>query len=236
MVGNIIEPINVSGGSGPVDPDDYFDPVTHVATEENFIKFLGCEVYDSKYIGYGVQLSNSVEYNDGVWIIADVDHDSANTGQSNCYDLISKDCFHGIEYSSSKYNSWRGGSIRNWLNNTFYTGFSSAFKARMLNPKYKSYNSWYDDDYIIIPSGAEVNGGTFTYQEGVPYPIFTGSAGQTADLSRTKYQSGTSSTGTWWLRTASPNMSYYFVVTGDGRLYYYQYNSYNFIAPLMRVQ
>jgi len=123
----------------PFNPNNAFDPVTHIATEANFIKFLDCGIYDTKYIGYKVQLSNSVEYNNGLWVIADVNHDSENTGQSNCYDLISEGCFHSAAFSSiSPRNSWRNSTTRTWLNNTFYPGFSTKFKNHILNPKYNS--------------------------------------------------------------------------------------------------
>ena len=232
MVGNIIEPINVGGSSGPVDPDDYFDPVTHIATEENFIKFLECEVYDSKYIGYGVQLSNSVEYNDGVWIIADVDHDSANTGQTNCYDLISKDCFHSTTFGSNQ--DWRSSNPRTWLNNTFYPGFGTNFKSHMINIKYKSLSTWYTDDKIILPSYVELNGTTGSaYYEGITYPIFTD------NTSRKKYKTGTTTYGDWWTRSQDPsyNLDVWYV-SSDGNMYSVEYDIFAdvvYLAPILRV-
>ena len=48
------------------DPDACFD-ANNTATEENFIKLLEHGVYDRKYIGYFVTLSNTVDYNGGKW-------------------------------------------------------------------------------------------------------------------------------------------------------------------------
>jgi hypothetical protein len=209
-------------------PDDYFDPVTHIATEENFIKFLECGVYDSKYIGYKVQLSNTATYNNGLWVIADVNHDSANTRQRNCYDLISQDCFYSTAFGSDQ--NWRNSSPRTYLNGTFYNGFSSAFKAHILNPKYKSQSTWYTDDYVILPSYKEVNGESTSYadNEGIAYPIFTDNS------SRIKYRSGTSTASSWWTRSRRPSTNVWFV-RSNGSMYNNYYSSSNYIAPLLRI-
>ena len=185
---------------GKKNPDDYFDPVTHIATEENFIKFLECGVYDSKYIGYKVQLGNSVDYNNGLWVIADVNHDSANTGQTNCYDLISEDCFHSTAFGSNQ--NWRSSTPRTWLNDTFYLGFSAEFKNHILNPKYNSQGIWYTDDKIIIPSVIEANISEYSNLdiEGVSYPIFTD------NTSRIKKEFG-GTDNWWWLRTRRTDLS-----------------------------
>lgn len=213
----------------PFNPDDMFDE-NHIATEENFIKLLEHNVYDSKYIGYKVQLSNSAEYDEGLWVIADVNHDSANTEQTNCYDLISQDCFYSTSFGSNQ--NWRSSTSRTYLNGTFYSGFSSAFKAHMICPKYKSQSTWYTDDYVILPSYKEVNGGTSSYQddEGVAYPIFTD------NTSRIKYQSGTSTARVWWLRSQYTSSSGYvwYVMSGGSMNYGYYYNS-RYLAPILRV-
>lgn len=216
-------------------PDDYFDPVTHIATEENFIKFLERGVYDSKYIGYKVQLSNSVDYNNGLWVIADVNHDSINTGQSNCYDLISENIFNKRTFSSSS-NIWRDSGIRTWLNNTFYPGFSTSFKARMVNMVYASNGNTYNDDKMILPSFTEVNGNfPIDYSsdvavEGTVYPILTNND------NRKKYATGTTTYNTWWTRSRriSNSTRLWFVATaGDIGSYNYDYSYY--LGPLMRV-
>lgn len=218
--------------ASPYDPDSAFDPVTHVATEAAFIQLLQHGVYDSKYIGYKVQLGNSVDYNNRLWVIADVNHDSANTGQTDCYDLISEDLPKKTYKFSDQY--WRNTTVRTWLNNTFYNGFSNEFKNHMLNINYNSNNSWYNDDYIILPSYIEVNGGTSTYQKdlGVAYPIFTD------DSSRIKaYIVGTTNYGEWWTRTQYTNISNnVWRATTSGKIqYYYISNSGIYLAPLMRV-
>ena len=220
---------------GKKNPDDYFDPVTHIATEENFIKFLECGVYDSKYIGYKVILTNSAQYNNGTWIIADVNHDSSNTGQTGCYDLISQDCFYSIAYGSNQ--NWRSSTPRTYLNGTFYSGFSSAFKAHMICPKYKSQSTWYTDDYVILPSKVEVNGGTSTTDsEGVAYPIFTGTAGTGSNTSRIKYQSGTSTARSWWTRSRITSVSsYVWYVDSGGSMGNSSYSISRYLAPLLRV-
>jgi hypothetical protein len=212
----------------PFNPDACFDPVTHVATEAAFIQLLQHGVYDSKYIGYKVQLGNSVDYNNGLWVIADVNHDSANTGQTNCYDLISQDCFYSVKFGNNQ--NWRSSTPRTWLNNTFYPGFSTEFKNHILNPKYNSQGTWYTDDYVTLPSYKEVNGGTSSYQdnEGVAYPIFTNST------SRIKKYNG--SAQYWWTRSRYTNDggNVWYVSSGGSMLNtHYAYSYY--LAPLMRV-
>jgi hypothetical protein len=217
--------------ASPYDPDSAFDPVTHVATEASFIQLLQHGVYDSKYIGYKVQLGNSVDYNNGLWVIADVNHDSENTGQTDCYDLISENCFHYGVFNSSN-NKWRSSNVRTWLNDTFYNGFSSNLKNRLMNPKYKTQSIWYTDDYVIIPSYKEVNGGTSTAQdnEGVAYPIFTDNA------SRIKYQSGTSTAKGWWIRSRYTSSSgSVWNVNSNGTISYGSGSGSLYLAPLMRV-
>ncbi len=220
--------------ASPYDPDSAFDPVTHVATEAAFIQLLEHGVYDSKYIGYKVQLGNSVNYNNGLWVIADVNHDSENTGQSNCYDLISEDCFYNTTFSSSN-NQWRSSTPRTWLNGTFYNGFSSNLKNRLMNPKYNSQGTWYTDDYVILPSFIEVNGNVPTnfsnvVVEGVKYPIF-----ESGSSSRIKNRFG-GSAYYWWTRSRSTSgSSYVWFVYSDGSMTSSYYDSYYNLAPLMRV-
>ena len=163
MIGNVIAPLE--GVYIPPDPDDFFDATTHTATEADFIRFLeaGGKYDDNSLIGYKVILSNTVNYNNGVWVIVDVNHDSENTGQSNCYDLVSQDCFYSTTFGSSQ--NWRSSTLRTWLNNTLYPGFSNDFKSHILNLKYNSQGTWYNDDKIILPSYKEVNGGTSTEQD-----------------------------------------------------------------------
>lgn len=229
MVGIIVSP-----NEPDYNPDNTFDPITHVATEANFIKLLNYGVYDSNYIGYKVQLSNSVDYNNGLWVIADVNHDSTNTGQTNCYDLISEDIFNERTFSSSS-NIWRNSDIRTWLNNTFYSGFSTSFKARMDNMVYVSNGNTYNDDKMIIPSFTEVNGNypidysSDSAVEGTTYPILTNN-------DRRKYAAGTTTYRTWWTRSRrlSNTVRVWFVATaGDIGSYNYDYSYY--LAPLMRV-
>ena len=233
MIGNVIEPL--VGAGDTFDPDSIFDPTTHIATEENFMKFLDRGIYDSKYIGYKVQLSNSVEYNNGIWIIADVNHDSENTGQSNCYDLISEGCFHSTTFTnstnSSPYNSWRSSTVRTWLNNTFYPGFSTEFKNHILNPKYNSQGTWYTDDKIILPSKVEVNGGTVNADnEGVAYPIFTD------NNSRKKYLTGTTNYVRWWTRSRiASNSNGVWIVYTDGSMYNFGCSSSFYLALVLRI-
>ena len=238
MIGNIKRYNGMSsGGGGGFDPDDYFDPTTHIATEANFIKLLEDGFYEESLIGYKVQLSQtSGYYNNGIWVIADVNHDSENTGQTNCYDLISQDCFYSTKFGSNQ--NWRSSTPRTYLNGDFYSGFSSAFKAHMICPKYKSQSTWYTDDYVILPSKVEVNGGTSTTDsEGVAYPIFTGTAGTGSNTSRIKYQSGTSTARNWWTRSrhTSDSTGVWIVGSGGSMSNYYYVNS-RYLAPLLRVQ
>ena len=215
--------------ASPYDPDSAFDPVTHVATEAAFIQLLQHGVYDSKYIGYKVQLGNSVDYNNGLWVIADVNH---NTDQPNTYDLIPQDCFYRRTFSSST-QYWRSSDVRTYLNSTFYNGFSENFKSHMSNIIYDSNGSTYNDDKVILPSFTEVNGTTGITDtafvvEGTAYPIFTDNA------SRIKKYNG--SAQYWWLR--SRNTSYDNIVWSvytDGSMDIGYYDGNRYLAPLMRV-
>ena len=206
-----------------------FDPTTHIATESNFIELLENGVYDSNYIGYKVQLSNTVDYNNGLWVIADVNHDSSNVGQINYYDLISQDCFYNTTFGNDMY--WRNSTPRTWLNNTFYPGFSSDFKSRMLDIKYNSNGTWYNDDKIIIPSCTELNyTDESTLTEGVAYPIFTDGN------SRIKNAYGGSSAA-WQVRTCRTDISATRVIFASGDVYSNRYPDllYYRQAPILRV-
>lgn len=211
-------------------PDDYFDPTTHIATEANFIKFLQAGIYTSDVIGYKVQLSNTAAYNNGIWIIADVNHDSANTGQTNCYDLISVDCIYpGSSFGTSQ--NWRDSIVRTWLNGTFYDGLSSNIKSRIINIKYNSQGTWYNDDKVIIPSCTELNySGTYVEIEGIAYPIFTNSA------SRKKYQFGTTSYINWWTRSRYTDASgYVWLVGTDGSRSANGCDGSYYVVPTLRI-
>jgi len=215
MIGNMISPFE--GVYKPPSPDDYFDPVTHVATEENFIKFLQAGIYTEDVIGYKVQLSNSVGYNNGLWIIADVNHDSENTGQTNCYDLISVDCV-GQNVTMENYYWTTNYRILNYLNGNFYNGFS-GIKSHIINIKYKSEGSWYDDSKIIIPSIIEIGGwknGSMNI-EGIPYPIFPDHDNSSSAF-RCKHASNTSSDlVAWWTRSIYLGDSdYYWISNSTG--------------------
>ena len=190
MIGNIVLPNGIKRGN-PL--DDYFDPITHTATEANFIRFLEAGIYTSDVIGYKVILSNSIDYNNGIWIIADVNHDSINTGQTNCYDLISEKSFSYGRYPNT--TTYRNGNIRSWLVNTFYPGFSANIKSHVLNIKYYSNGSWYSDDNIVLISHIETGGTETDVIEGVKYPIFTDNA------SRIKYSFTDGAVHWWWTRT-----------------------------------
>ena len=216
--------------ASPYDPDSAFDPVTHIATEAAFIQLLQHGVYDSKYIGYKVQLGNSVDYNNGLWVIADVGH---HADQPNTYDLIPQDVFYSMAFGSSPY--WRNCNVRTWLNDTFYNGFSNDFKDHMNNITYDSNGTTYNDDKVILPSFTEVNGTTGTTStsyvaEGTAYPIFTD------NNSRKKYQAGTGSYRSYWIRSRSTSGSIIvWCVGNDGRIYGDSFGNGYYLAPLMRV-
>lgn len=217
----------------PVNPDDYFDPTTHIATEANFIAFLeaGGKYDDKSLVGYKVQLGNSIGYNNGLWVIADVGH---HADQPNTYDLIPQDCFYSRSFDSSGSQYWRNCNVRTWLNDTFYNGFSNDFKSHMNNITYDSNGNTYNDDKVILPSFTEVNGGTGSSEtyyvvEGTAYPIFTD------NNSRIKNYNGTAQT--WWTRSRRTNNSnwVWIVYYTNGRLYGTScYDSY-YLAPILRV-
>lgn len=157
-------------------------------SESQFLSLLKYKIYDAKYLGYRVNITNSYVENrtsfNMPWIIADVNHDSANTGQTNCYDLISEKVY-SFYYGGGSYNTYPyiDTSVRTLLNSTFYNCFSEDIKSHILNIKYNSNGTWYTNDKVVPPSFAEVNGTIDKYQssftaplEGVPYPIFTGAS------------------------------------------------------------
>lgn len=177
--------------------DRYFDPVTRTATEYNFGLFLNSKVYSKAAIGCKVTLANSVDYNGGTWIIADVNHDA---NQRNSYDLISLEGFGAQAFNTDEVSSyWRDSTIRTWLNETFYDGFNSSFKTHMMNIRYDSNDSSYNDDRIILPSfievGFTINDTGYYIPEGTKYPIFTD------DASRVRYTFGTTDANRWWTRS-----------------------------------
>ena len=225
MVGIIVSP-----NEPDYNPDNTFDPITHIATESNFIKLLENGVYDSKYIGYGVTLSNSAIYDGGTYVIADVNHDSNNTGQINCYDLISVDCINpGSSFGSNQ--NWRDSTIRSWLNSTYYNGLSSDFKSHIINIKYNSQGTWYNDDKVIIPSCTELNySNSYAEIEGIAYPIFTD------NTSRIKYQFGTTSAYYWWTRSRRTSGSTnVWVVYTDGSFFSSNLNGSFCVVPTLRI-
>ena len=143
--------------------------------------------------------------------------------------------FHQAYFGGT--STWRNSTVRTWLNSTFYPGFSSDFKSRMLQIKYNSQKEWYNDDYIILLSFNEVNnGGTasaYSDNEGLPYPIFTN------DTSRKKYAfGGDGSYNRWWTRSRTNSGKYNaYYVSNSGSLSYGDAASLqNYLAPLIRVQ
>lgn len=236
MVGNILNPYGGgNSGKGSVVIDDYFNS-NHIAMEEAFIDFLNDGGYyaDDSLIGYKVLLSNSVNYNNEAWIIIDVNHDSENTGQTNCYDLISEKCFYYSAFGETSY--WRSSYLRSWLNDTFYPGFSNNIKPHIMNIKYNVDGNWYNDDKVILPSYSEINGNLdIHYDEGIPYPVFTD------DNSRIKLPYANDGTnyqyGIYHLRSRVKNTTdQIFYIYDDGRTIWGGNPSTSVkLAPLLRV-
>lgn len=231
----VILPNEMDDGSG--NPDDYFDPVTHIATEFNFIRFLraGGKYDDDTVVGYKVILSNSVDYNDGLWVIADVNH---NPDQTNTYDLIAEEAFGIMQFETNDTgNRWRNSTLRTWLNDTYYNGFSSSFRRHMLQMVYPSFDGTtvtnYNDDFVILPSGAEIGlSDVEVTAEGTKYPIFTDNA------SRIKNTFGTVSSANWWVRSNTNTVvrMMYIHVNGNGSsLVKTNYPAKRQVAPLIRV-
>lgn len=232
MIGSIILPYKAP--IIPPDPKDFFDPETHIATEANFIKLLEAEIYSDEIIGYKVQLSNSTDYNNGLQVIADVNHDSANTGQTNCYDLISQDAFYYYSFYNTYGNPSQRGSgcySRTQLNETFYPGFNIDFKSHIIKPKYNSMNTQYNDDQIILPSAVEVGNNQYAQgsDQGVIYPIFNNTT------NRIKNQYGTSTACNQQTRTYYRSYDGLYVILANGNYEGYSGTSYQYHAPVIRV-
>ena len=240
MIGNLIQKSNNSGGgNNRINPDDYFDPTTHIATERNFIKFINDGGYfRSSIIGYKVQLSNTVSYNNGIWVIADINHDVSRTGQPSTFDLISEDCIGKTIFGGS--TDWRSSTIRSYMNNTFYPGFSSVMKEYIINIRYQDYQSgWFDDDYCIIPAGRyEVqawNGsyGTFS-PAGTIYPYFCSNINSSDTNTNALNKNYNGSSSWWWTRSLMRDKIH--VISTNGGTYLNPTSSSPANVGLIRVQ
>lgn len=238
MIGNIIAPEDVKPGTKSIIYfEEYFDPITHTATEAKFLEFLRKEAtYTDKIAGYKVILSNSNTYDGGVWIIADANHDSANTDQFNCYDLISLNCINPDSIFGADSN-YRSSNDRAWINDVLYPGFSDNIKARMMNPRYNLQGTWYDDDKLVEPSGTELGGVDADKMqiEGLKYPIFPD--GNLSDTSRAKLKFDNTTTEYWWTRSKYGNstVSAWCVNTIGGLGYVNCTNGAAWVAPIMRI-
>lgn len=211
-------------------------------TEEEFISILDAGVYDTKYIGSKVTINNSYsEYaSNNIYTIADANHDSANTGQNNCYDLIA-DCVIRRELANTNFDSSSSDSLYKYLNNTFYYGFNTNFINHIMQMRFPisaNYSSQWVTLYITIPSTAEVNLVSKYYWTplGIPYPIFTDN-----DSRKRKYPDNEEYYSSYWARDYAGTGIYgsnkYYYIDNTG-VTYTASGSYDkmYFVPLFRVQ
>lgn len=196
MIGNIVHD---SKNGATYDLNDYFDSNTHIATEENFRKFLSLRLYTDNVIGYHVQLPNVGAYNGGnwldknwntltdttsiLWTIVDVNHDKNNTNQANCYDLLCENRYRTNTTWGGSGISYRNSYIRPIINSIYY-GFE-IIKGNIIKPRHLINGTWYNDDYVILLSGKECGYSSYSEiptNEGVSYPSVRNNLGYTRTI------------------------------------------------------
>lgn len=235
-------------GQEDIDFRRFFDPETHIATEEQFIKFLNSKIRTKDVIGYKVKVSFRDHWSHGtsfdkphiinyIFTIADLDHDCENIGYKGYYDLICTTVIDEQKFGDS--DDYTSSDIREWLNVNFYTSISDNLKAHMLRIKYKYNDTWYDNDRLVIPSATELGLGIendFIPEEGAIYPIFTADS-----KSRIRHIFNDSERGVYWTRTYAKYESATYagaaliVVTVNGMMGSSDYDRYNYILPIIRV-
>ena len=221
--------------------NDYFDPVTNIATESDFLSFIETGMVTNKVIGKKVTLSNSSGYyNNGQWSILEWNHDIDNP--EFYYDLIATNGIRYMAFDSNNGKMWRRSSIRTWLNDTFYNGFSSDIRDRM---EYISAETWsgssvedktYTHDKVIIPSAVEIgfSSGENIHSEGSKYIMFSDNA------SRIKRLTGTTTNKPWWTRSCDKDYNTdeaVWYAAADGSIYSASANTSStiMVVPIIRI-
>lgn len=236
MIGNILDykyNNDESGGYNELDPNDFFDS-NHMTTENlllNFLKYGG--KITPACIGYKVKITSSVGYyNNVTYIIADVNHDAANTGQTNTFDIIAMQLLTNNNDTSYNTQVYRDSRTRTWLNNTYYNSLNNNLKEYIVKIKYNSYGVYYDDDYITIPSTIEI-GENRGNDSGVAYPNYGGRCKALYNSSYPDRLYPEDSAYNWFTRTYS-SMDYYFYVNTGGSVSNSWYGNSFYYSPIIR--
>lgn len=208
----------------------YFDPETHIATEENFIKLLDKKIYSKELIGYKVVVYNTLIGKLITFTIADVNHEQ-NYLEGGYYDLIADGCFYLTNFGES--NHYADSNIREWLNGNFLEGFresNSEFYNHLWSFIYKEDDAVYSD-IVMIPSITELGfEGYDEYDGGIPYPIFKDNESRIMNIL------GKNKKGHYWTRSRrTSGSSYVWCVDTDGSMSYSNYIGSRYLAPLLRI-
>lgn len=208
----------------------YFDPETHIATEEDFIKLLDNKIYSKELIGYKVVVYNTLIGKLITFTIADVNHNNENDPNGGNYDLIADKCFHLTNFGES--NRYSDSNIREWLNSNFLEGFkesNSEFYNHLCSFIYEEDGTVYSD-IVMIPSISELGFGYDSDHDGIPYPIFKDKESRIMNIL------GKNEKGYYWTRSrdsSSYNNDWYVTTNGCMTTTYYSSNRY--LVPLLRI-
>lgn len=162
-----------------------------------------------------ITIANSQTPDYSYWNIADFDHD----GTSNTCDLMQCNAAYKSAFSNSSQNNtayYSNSTIRIWLLGTYYNGFSSDVRNKLITMDVSSESATLNDKVKLL-SVKEVGGSnTYAPAEGSKYPIFTSTSGTGSDDSRKR----SGAENRWWLRTRYTYESGYdWNVSANGSLY-----------------
>lgn len=212
--------------------DKYFDPETHIATEEKFIELLDKKIYSKELIGYKVSIYNDTIGKPIIFTIADVNHNNENDPNGGNYDLITNECFHLTNFGES--NRYADSNIREWLNSNFLEGFkesNSEFYNHLCSFIYEKDGTVYSD-IVMIPSITELGfEGYDEYDGGIPYPIFKDNESRIMNIL------GKNKKGYYWTRSrrTTNHSSGIWCVYTDGSINSIHYGNSCHLAPLLRI-
>lgn len=184
-------------------------------TENEFLKIVGEGRQAEMTTGTEITLPNSLGTTN-VWVVADVNHDNT----TGTVDLVAKNL---IQDSTTNAYSTNGGiwgptfiysnsTIRNWLINTYITGFSSAIQSALKtmnvdNVDDTGSNIKTTKDKIKLLSCTELRFNPSSMMpstaEGSAYPIFSYGTGSAANTKRVKYKADGTTASWYWTRTRS---------------------------------
>ena len=191
-------------------------------SQSEFLKIINAGRQSELSTGVVVTLNNSYGTTNQ-WVVADVNHD----GTSGTVDLVAKNMIqdsttkaYGGKWGGNN-NRYESSPIRNWLTETYITGFSTTIQNALKTMDVKITGGTLQDKIKLL-SMAEVGLTQSDWEyapnvsEGTIYPIFERGTGSTAESKRTKYTAN-GGYGWYWTRsrieTNSTNVCY---ITSSG--------------------